>query len=106
MGMGDSVVAIAKIVSTNARRMMMGARFIAKHHLCHNSIDTITALFCKTLNGNLVLFLCGGKLSTGKDDLFVIVKITFQKTNSMHLVDLVVALHFLEKYSQTNGPSG
>ncbi len=92
--MGNSVIAIAEIVSTNAHRMMMGAQFIAKHHLCHNSTDTITALLCKTLNGNLVLSLCGGKHLTGEDSLIVIVKIAFQKTNSTHLVDLVVAPPF------------
>jgi hypothetical protein len=104
--MGDSVIAITEIVSADARRMMMGERFIAKHHLCQNSIETITALFCKTLNGNLVLFLCRGKQLTCKDGLIVIVKIALQKTNSTHLVDLVVAPCFDEKYSQNGGPSG
>ncbi len=94
IAIADSVIAIAKIVSADAHRMMMGVQLIAKHHLHQNSIDTITAFLCKTLNGNLVLFLCGGKHPMGKDSHIVIVKIAFQKTNSMHLVDIVVALRF------------
>jgi hypothetical protein len=96
MGVSDSVMAITKVVSANARGMVVGAGFITKHNFCHNHVDTITAFLCRVLNRDLIVFLGGGEHSMSEDSLVVIIEIAFQETNCMHFVDLIVAPCFLE----------
>ncbi len=94
--MGDSVVAIAKVDSADARGTVVGVGFIAKHNFCHNHVDTNTAFLCKALNRDLIFFLGGGEHSMSKDSLVVIIEIAFQETNCTHFVDLIVAPCLLE----------
>jgi hypothetical protein len=56
--MGHPVVAVREIIATDARGMMVGTGFITEHDFSHHCTNAVAALLGKTLDWDLMFFLC------------------------------------------------
>ncbi len=76
-GVGDPIVTVPKVISSNAHGVVMGSRLIAVHYLCDLCADAIAALLSITFSRDLAPILCRSHHPTCKDSFIEIIEIGF-----------------------------
>ena len=102
--MGHPVVTVREIVATDACGMMVGTGFVTKHDFCHDCINAVAALLGKTLDRDLVPFLCRSEHPSRQDFLHIVVEVTLHEDDSSHLVDPVIAWGLLKQNGESHRP--